>query len=441
VPVKRLLPSTAILLALGTLARADDTIAYIAGSTRKICQVTGETDHEFNTPTASRTQTRYGLIGADLGYSFEHNGRIFFLFGDADPTDTFNGHNNGPGDPPRILDDNDATGFVRIGSLQDHCPKLDFIVDSIGAYQNPVVLDDRGKPAITLRTNEMPISGISQGGRMYVIFGTDNPYSNPTPPTPQNLAAGPTRTVMGVSDDDGNTFHYLYDFSRGPCTNCEGAKFIYTAIARGQDDYVYIWGSEGGLHFRMSRPYLARKRASLLDFEAGTEYFSGMDPEGQPRFSGSESDAAPLFTDDDGIPNPTPAPCMAHKGVEWNRFVGAWVMLYDCTDRTLANLPGIYMRYADNPWGPWSPPQTVFNAGIDHGILQADGACAFIYTDGVPCPNPARPTVQGGNYAPYFISLFTTGDENSGASTFYWTMATFNPYTQMIMTSAIQRKP
>src|SRR5579863_9824041 len=261
--MKGLLVCTAALLGASAVARADGNITYVAGSTQKICQVTGETDHEFNTPTASQTETRYGMIGADLGYSFEHDGRLFFLFGAADPTAMFNGTPNGRSDPPRNVNDDDATGFVWIDNIQSHCPRLDFITDPIGAYGSPVVLNAQGKPAITLRTNEFPVSGISQGGRMFVIFGTDNPYSNPTPPAPQNLDAGPTRTVMGVSDDDGNTFHYLYDFSKGPCTNCEGAKFIYTAIAFGQDDYVYFWGSEGGLHFRKSVPYLARKRPWL----------------------------------------------------------------------------------------------------------------------------------------------------------------------------------
>lgn len=434
--MKGMLACTAALLGMGTLVRADHGIAYVAGSTQKICQVTGETDREFNTSTASQTETRYGMIGADLGYSFEHDGRLFFLFGDAAPTPTFNGKANGRSDPPRNVNDDDATGFVWIDSVQNHCPRLDFITDSIGAYGSPVVLNAQENPAITLRTNEFPVSGISQGGRMYVIFGTDNPFANPTPPTLQNLDAGPTRTVMGVSDDDGNTFHYLYDFSKGPCPNCEGAKFIYTAIARGQDDYLYIWGSEGGLNFRKSVPYLARKRPWLMDIEAGTEYFAGSGPDGKPRFSTSEGDAVPLFTDYDGIPSPAPAPCMAHKGVDWNSYVERWVMLYDCTDQTSANLPGIYMRTAENPWGPWSPPQTIFNAGRDNGI------CVFIYS-GYPgaCPNPDYRTASGGNYAPYFISLFTTGDEDSGTSTFYWTMATFNPYTQVIMKTTIRGAP
>src|SRR5215472_10641569 len=50
---------------------------------QKICQVTGECDRKRNEPTSSRTDSRYGLFGADLGSSFEHNGNLWFLFGDT----------------------------------------------------------------------------------------------------------------------------------------------------------------------------------------------------------------------------------------------------------------------------------------------------------------------------------------------------------------------
>lgn len=430
--------TVASLFAMSAWAQPDghessNSVTYVPGSTQKICQVTGETDHEFGTFTASQTETRYGMIGADLGYSFEHNGRLFFLFGDADPTERFNGQKNGRSDAPRDPNYDDAIGFVSLRNLTT-CPKLDFYTDSIGAYQGPVL------PRITLRTNEMPISGISEGGRMYVLFGTDNFYSNPPylSPSPlngvQNLRAGPTRTVVGVSDDDANTFRQLYDFSTSDLTGKHpyDAKFIYTAIAGGDDGYIYIWGSEGGLQFRQSLPYLARKKAYLMDLPQEMEYFSGWDRDGQPRFSQSEADAAALFTDYDGT-HPAPQNCMAHKGVQWNRYVDLWVMLYDCSDQTPANLPGIYMRTARQPWGPWSAPQTIFNAGRDNGI------CVFIYS-AYPgaCPNPDDRAASGGNYAPYFIDPLTTGDEKTGISTFYWTMATFNPYTQVIMKTTIQ---
>jgi len=74
-------------------------LTYVAGSTRKICQVTGEMDRSFRPPkpTVNQTATRYGLVAADLGYSFEHDGKAFFLFGDAAPTRTFHGKRNGDG--------------------------------------------------------------------------------------------------------------------------------------------------------------------------------------------------------------------------------------------------------------------------------------------------------------------------------------------------------
>src|ERR1700690_260749 len=84
------------------------SIRYVTGSTQKICQLVGETDREFNKPTFNQTESRFGLAGNDLGYSFEHNGKLFFLFGDSTPTATFNGKPNLGKDPPRIPNDNDA---------------------------------------------------------------------------------------------------------------------------------------------------------------------------------------------------------------------------------------------------------------------------------------------------------------------------------------------
>jgi hypothetical protein len=46
-------------------------------------------------PTVNQTATRYGLAAADLGHSFEHDGKAFFLFGDAAPPRAFHGKHNG----------------------------------------------------------------------------------------------------------------------------------------------------------------------------------------------------------------------------------------------------------------------------------------------------------------------------------------------------------
>jgi Domain of unknown function (DUF4185) len=51
--------------------------------TIKVSQLTGEYDRQFGVPTLSRTESRFGVVGLDLGQSFEHDGRAVFLFGDT----------------------------------------------------------------------------------------------------------------------------------------------------------------------------------------------------------------------------------------------------------------------------------------------------------------------------------------------------------------------
>jgi hypothetical protein len=82
--------------------------------------------------------------------------------------------------------------------------------------------------------------------------------------------------------------------------------------------------------------------------------------------------------------------------------------------------------------------QTIFNPVRDAG------SCHFIHravSDEHPaCDNVSglnRLEVAGGDYGPYFISRFTTGDESHRSSTFYFTMSIWNPYTQVIMRAKI----
>jgi hypothetical protein len=412
-------------------------ITYVPGSTKKVCQLTGETDRELKQPTASQTTSRYGLVSTDLGYSFEHNGKLFFLFGDSFASPTFNGRPNSFQDPPRNPDDNDAIGFTSDTSLNP-CVKLDFVTDSIGAYQNPVVLDEQGQPAITLRDFEVPVAGISDGGKMYVIFVTDH-FVYPTGPNKGSVTFG-TRSVVGESNDNAQTFRYRYDFSKGP-----DARFLNVAIARGNDGYLYFWGTQGGMLYRKSPVFLARKPLGSMNSLNGIEYLQAVQPDGTPVFGSSESQAMPLFHDyePDAAGSPQVADCMGELGVDWNSFVKRWVMLYNCLNNTPANPRGVYMRTAQQPWGPWSPPQTIFNPLTDGGY------CAFIHRavttqNPTPCDqvsDPGRLKESGGEYGPYFLSRFTTGSAAKGTSTFYFTLSTWNPYGQVIMKSSIQVSP
>ena len=96
----------------------ESVLRYIPGSTAKIEQLIGEVDNERHRPTLSRTFTRFGVLGTDLGYSFEHDGHCFFLFGDTV------GHVSWAEDTIAKTDARDPEKGVR----------LDFLMDGKGKY-------------------------------------------------------------------------------------------------------------------------------------------------------------------------------------------------------------------------------------------------------------------------------------------------------------------
>src|ERR1700719_2086774 len=98
--MKKILIFSAALLSMTAAAQSTDPV-LVAGSSQKVCQPNGQNDYQTQQPTVSQTQSNYGLGGDDLGASFEHNGKLWLLFGDTQPTATFNGKPNAQTDQPR----------------------------------------------------------------------------------------------------------------------------------------------------------------------------------------------------------------------------------------------------------------------------------------------------------------------------------------------------
>ena len=51
-------------------------LQLVSGSTRKVCQLTEEHDRERGQPAVNPTESRFRLVGTDLGSSFEHGGLL-----------------------------------------------------------------------------------------------------------------------------------------------------------------------------------------------------------------------------------------------------------------------------------------------------------------------------------------------------------------------------
>src|SRR3712207_5945233 len=121
------------------------TVSVVPGSSRKLYQLTGEFDRERQMLTLNRTETRFRLAGTDLGASVEHNGRLYFLFGDTNPVGPNNQWRPVAGDSIAFTTDTDPAPGIR----------LEFFRAPDEGYRSPQV------PGISLGPFVVPTGGFS----------------------------------------------------------------------------------------------------------------------------------------------------------------------------------------------------------------------------------------------------------------------------------------
>lgn len=360
---------------------AANNVVKRAGQTIKIQQLTGEWDRQHQAYTLSRTESSAGVTATDLGSSFVHKGKLWFLFGDTWGR---------PGD-------RDSIAWADITSPQQL--QLNFKKASDGKFL-PITPADLPTGAFSV-----PSYGISVNNSIYMAFTTASGWGS--------MGA----STMLRSDDDGASWIKLYQISAdNPNTPQFEGKFINTAFWQ-DGDTVYMWGSG---KYRASDLFLARTSASAMNTNSW-QYFTGYDANGMPQWSSSQAAALPLIDDEE----------IGEFSAAWIHQLRKWVVLYN------AGSPrGITMRVADNPWGPWSPGLVIFNpAKVSDG---GDGGYgSYMHIPGQDnLSDPGRESEWGGEYGPYIIPSFTTGDP--GSCHIYYTMSTWNPYQVVLMRSTVR---
>jgi hypothetical protein len=370
------------------------TLSYIPESTAKLEQLIGDQDKERHQPTPNQTLTRYGIGGAELGYSFEHQAHAYFLFGD-----TVGRLGHWP-DTMATTDSTDPERGV----------PLDFPTVS-GQY---LTISPAG---VSMGLSELPVSGISLNGQIYVAIST-------------NFTKGreEERSVLTKFIPPA-TFQPLRTIAQLPGGRLvRMSMHIEPAAIPGMPPggpFVLMWGTG---HYRESDAYLSIVPAAQFESGKGTLYFAGLDSANKPKWSETESDALPIVKEGS----------LGDLSVTWCKDLGLWLMTYDLRRPD----PGIMFSYARTPWGPWSDPQLLFN-------MVRDGALGkFIHNsfsrrdDGLagPIPGPrvqADPaSIHGGAFAPYVVERWTKvkGSELN----LYYVMSTFNPDVVVLMKSRLQ---
>jgi hypothetical protein len=388
--VARLVAGAAVWgLLCGAVTQAEaQNVGFFTDTTYKIVQLTGETDQPRRIPTLSRMGSSYCVGGTDLGSTFEHNGHLYFLFGDT------------PNLPGTHDDRDDFLAWTDATRPED----VTLNVNKDGGCVHILTV-----PGVVLSGLEVPSYGISLASGIYAVVTTDASFN------PDTMG----RSVMAVSHDDGYSFQQLYDLS----VLSQGGKFINVSMVEVDgrqysnlplEPCVMIWGSG---RYRQSDVLLAYVPSSQITNQSAIRYLSStVGPE--PFWSSSEADAVSLF-------NPS-EPVVGELSVAYCQPLAQWLMLYNAGAE-------IHMRSASLPWGPWSSqPTTIFEGTRDRAnsryIHEANGD---VFSDTETIGSDAG----GGPYGPYLIPLFFQGDQNR-VSVVY-TMSTWNPYQALLMQSDI----
>jgi hypothetical protein len=246
------------------------------------------------------------------------------------------------------------------------------------------------------------------------------------------------------------------------------------------DGALLIWGRPGftAEQGRQAQLYLMVHRLPIrLDRRGRARfrplYFAGTNRRtGEPRWSRRQSRAAPLALD--GIPGGSPheeRPIVDQMAVSWvGEPVNRWVMLYagDLPPYTLADPAGaqpgpapgaIRIRFAEHPWGPWSPPEPhllpgsplvpgdpygpggvlFHNRCVDHGSVHCARSDPSRPTDFflAGCPSIGAAFDIGRFYGPNIIDAYTRPD-GAGGVELLWNVSTWNPYGVALVRSTIR---
>ncbi len=394
-PLATSVPISSVDIApLGSSAKASLRVLVSARAT-KISQLIGDYDMERLKPTSNLTASRYQLEATDLGIPFPHKDRTYLLFGDTI------GARGG-----------DAIAYTTDAHPEDGLD-LEFVHDASGVYL-PIQI-----PGIDQGEFQVPTEGVSVGGRMYVYHTTD---ASDDSQLSKNGGYKMGRSVLAVSDDDGHTFRYLYDLSRQYFINVSVvplASAEWAGLPSTNGEGLVMFGSGA---YRRSNVYLAFQPSGEINTRASLRYWAGSNAAGDPLWSPNEETARALFDQ----------PCIGELSVSYNRLIRKWIMLYNCG---FPEQRGINVRTADQPWGPWSMPQIIFDPWTDNGY------CHFIHAswESSKCDNvqgAEQENSWGGEYGAFQFRELATG--SAAATTIYFTMSSWNPYTVVLMKATLQ---
>jgi len=420
-------------------AQTGPALTWITNSSVKLEQIIGDYDWAdlavgITNLTASQTVTRFHILGNGLGYSFEDNGKLIFLFGDtiSEDTTTMNYH---AADPLAWSTNTDGETPLL----------LNFFTNTPPSKFTPLFVQPSG---IKMGPFDVPNSGISLSNGNFLVCNTGSDSSLSDPQTNdysvlvtfyEDLAFSTNTIVTNIFVT--NRTVSMLSTNIDPKSPLQG-HFIFVSM-REYGANVMMFGAG---EYRSGDVFLCMIPTANFVSGNGTLYFAGL-TNGQPMWSSAESNCVPVVQDNptNGPAWPNDAGTVGNVSVIYSTNLNLWLMTYDggrSADTPKLHTTGVYFSCAPQPWGPWSTPQLIFNR------IRDGGYGVFIYnpaiTNDAALAGPVigdniAAVTAGGDFAPIMIERFTR--ITNSTLFIYYTMSTWNPYTVVKMRSAFTITP
>ena len=320
-----MLPLVAVALlaacTTGTPIAAESDLALRAVSNPElIVRLTG---HESINAT-----DQYNIAGTDLGSMFEHEGRMFFVFGD-----TF-----GSRSPGQIGAGGGAWRSNALLFSTDFDASDGIIFDGAIATPSGSAKQVIHSPHSRTEITKIPTHGVSVDGVIYLYFMSVARWGD---------AGNWISNYAGVarSTDDGENFEVIEGLEWSGDGN-----FVQVSIER-VGEYLYFWSIPSG---RFGSVALMRVLASRVEELDAYEYFAGARGD-RARWSADPDDAS-IIVD---------AP-VGELSVVWNEYLERWIMTYLNDEANQLEI-----REAKEIWGPWSLPLELVDAAQRPGLYGA----------------------------------------------------------------------
>jgi hypothetical protein len=394
-------------------------------ATTRITQLTGGYDPEGK-PFLNDT-VPWQVAGVDLGANTEHNGRLYFFFGDVVPT-------RSGAWPPY---DSDLVAYTQDSNPEPNGFRLTPVTRAGVFYPFTVHMPGGPNSGMQLLQNDTPTGAFSYNGKIYVFFAwhdlskPDRPFHSSVASSADPSQPAPFEWVAHMSARFSQVAPWVITNSRVPgvpSTNGDGViLFGQGATPDGQGGVFLAW--------------IRLQRGRSPDFSTIYYYTHAANP--AQRWSTNATDSVRLFK--------TP---WSWSSLSVGRIseTGLWLLLYQRTARPQATEESIVARIARTPWDFLDPTDAgevaIFTPINDSAYRQVapDGTVlnrGYMHRERSPLTDglDRLPPTIGGNgfaYGAYLLNRFTRWDSATKTLTIYYLMSTGMPYQVQLMRSQIR---